>query len=429
MEVKTGYKQTEAGVIPEDWSLTQVQQIVAGGRMPSGIYKDKNLYGRGVQIIKLGDVFRSDYFDPDSSQRVELSNEEVNSYRVRLGDIIIALASVKLEGVGKVMLVTELAEDTAYDHNVALIRLISGVDQRYIFYLFKTNFVRRFVEARATQVGTTFLKTSTIRQFFLPLPPTKAEQRAIVEALSDVDKLLGSVDRLLAKKRDIKKAAMQQLLTGHTRLPGFLCTWENKRLGEIGLFLKGSGVKKDQTQSGSLDCVRYGELYTRHTDVIREFYSWISPAVAATATRLKTGDILFAGSGETKEEIGKCAAFVDTMEAYAGGDIIILRPQNADAAFLGYYLNTTPINQQKASRGQGDAVVHISAASLASITCLLPSFPEQTAIAAVLSDMDAEIAALEKRRDKTRAIKQGMMQQLLTGRIRLVKPQQAEAVS
>jgi type I restriction enzyme, S subunit len=142
--------------------------------------------------------------------------------------------------------------------------------------------------------------------------------------------------------------------------------------------------------------------------------------VAATARLLKQGDLLFAGSGETKEEIGKCVAFADDMEAYAGGDIVILRSENSSPVFLGFYLNTAPINRQKASRGQGDAVVHISAAALSSIEIMIPKFDEQTAIATVLSDMDAEIATLEARRDKTRELKQGVMQELLTGRIRLV---------
>ena len=113
------------------------------------------------------------------------------------------------------------------------------------------------------------------------------------------------------------------------------------------------------------------------------------------------------------------------LEAYAGGDIVILRPEHGDSLFLGYYLNTEPINRQKASKGQGDAVVHISSSALADVYVAVPTVPEQTAIAAILSDMDAEIAALEQRRDKTRAIKQGMMQQLLAGRVRLLKPAHA----
>ncbi len=264
------------------------------------------------------------------------------------------------------------------------------------------------------------LNTGLINGCLIPLPPIDTEQRAIAAALSDVDELLGGLERLIAKKRDLKQAAMQQLLTGQTRLPGFSGEWEVKRLGEVGTFLKGSGVRKDEAQSGNLPCIRYGEIYTHHNDYIKQFNSWISAEVAATATRMKRGDLLFAGSGETKEEIGKCVAFVDNCEAYAGGDTVILRLAGANPMFMGYYCNTTPINAQKASKGQGDAVVHISAAALSSITATLPSLPEQTAIAAVLSDMDAELSALVARRDKTRDLKQAMMQELLTGRTRLV---------
>ena len=255
----------------------------------------------------------------------------------------------------------------------------------------------------------------------MPIPkPPLPEQRAIAAALSDADALLAALDRLLAKQRAVKQAAMQQLLTGQTRLPGFGGEWESKQLGELGQFLKGRGVTKEQTRSGTIACVRYGELYTHHNDIVRAFHSWISPEVASTAVRLKKGDILFAGSGETKEEIGKCAAFVSHVDAYAGGDIIILRPYDSDSVFLGYYLNTPLVANQKASRGQGDAIVHISSSSLADIRCKLPPLPEQTAIAAVLSDMDAELAALARRRAKTRDVKQAMMQELLTGRTRLV---------
>ena len=235
-----------------------------------------------------------------------------------------------------------------------------------------------------------------------------------------MDVLLEGLERLITKERNIKQAAMQQLLTGKTRLPDFSGEWEVKRLGDVGTFLKGSRVRKDEAKSDSLPCIRYGEIYTHHNDYIKQFNSWISVEVAETATRLKQGDLLFAGSGETKEDIGKCVAFVDNCEAYAGGDTVILRLAAANAMFMGYYCNTASFNAQKASKGQGDAVVHISAAALSSIEITLPELPEQTAIAAVLSDMDTELAALEKRRDKTRNLKQAMMQELLTGKTRLI---------
>jgi type I restriction enzyme S subunit len=195
--------------------------------------------------------------------------------------------------------------------------------------------------------------------------------------------------------------------------------WEVKTLGEVGRFRKGRGVTKDQTRSGNIPCIRYGELYTHHHDVIKHIHSWISPEVASTAVRLFDGDILFAGSGETKQDIGKSAAFIGGFSAYAGGDIVILSPLSCNATYLGYYLNTVEIATQKASRGQGDAVVHISSSALSSIICKLPPLPEQKAIAQALSDMDALISGLDDLIAKKRDIKQATMQQLLTGTTRL----------
>lgn len=189
--------------------------------------------------------------------------------------------------------------------------------------------------------------------------------------------------------------------------------WEVMKLGDLGKFTKGQGIRKDDAQSGEIPCVRYGELYTRHNDYIKQFYSFISKEISLTSKKLKRGDILFAGSGETKEEIGKCVAFLNGLEAYAGGDIVILSPRNQSSLFLGFLLNSPFIQKQKASKGQGDAVVHISANQLQNISIPLPPLTEQTAIATALSDADALITILEKLIAKKRLIKQGAMQQLL----------------
>lgn len=195
--------------------------------------------------------------------------------------------------------------------------------------------------------------------------------------------------------------------------------WAAHSLGQLGVFLKGSGIRRDQAQSGNIPCVRYGEIYTTHHNIVRDFHSHISTKVSAEATRLHSGDLLFAGSGETKEDIGKCVAFVGHEEAYAGGDIIILRPKGVNSAFLGYLLNAPQVARQKASRGQGDAVVHISAAALGSIRLELPKIDEQERIATALNDIDDLIASLDALVAKKRDIKQAAMQQLLTGKTRL----------
>jgi type I restriction enzyme S subunit len=196
--------------------------------------------------------------------------------------------------------------------------------------------------------------------------------------------------------------------------------WEVKTIGKLGLFSKGNGISRAESNTGIIPSVRYGEIYTTHNDYIKKFYSFISLEVANRAKKLKVGDILFTASGETKEDIGKNVAFIDDIEAYAGGDIIILSPKNANSLFLGYLFNAPYVAKQKANKGQGDAVVHITKDSLRDIVIAIPkSVSEQTAIATALSDTDALIAALDKKIAKKQQIKQGAMQQLLTGKKRL----------
>lgn len=415
---KPGYKHTDVGVIPADWEVKTAGQIsnpVRGGSpRPAGDPRFFNgSYIPWLTVAALTNI-------PDSqlivSETASCLTEEgsLRSRTLHPGTLIIANSGATL-GVAKILGIKCCANDGI----AALLNLDKQVSPRYLaqYINTKTEYLRDFV---ASGNGQPNLNTELIGNFKLPLPPTKTEQEAIAGALSDADGLIESLERLIAKKQKIKHGTMQELLTSKRRLPGFSGKWETKRLGDCGSFLKGSGVSKAQTLSGELACVRYGELYTRHNDYIKDYYSWISKDVAQTATRLVRGDILFAGSGETKEEIGKCAAFLDEREAYAGGDIVILRTRDADPLYLGSYLNTGPVARQKASRGQGDAVVHISAAALAAIEVTIPKLTEQTAIAEILSDMDAELAALEAKLTKARQVKQGMMQELLTGRTRLV---------
>lgn len=196
--------------------------------------------------------------------------------------------------------------------------------------------------------------------------------------------------------------------------------WDAISLSKVGVFGKGSGVTRANAQSGNIPCIRYGEIYTSHNDYIKTFYSNISPEIASTATKLKKGDVLFTGSGETKEEIGKAVAFLGDEDAYAGGDIIILSPNmESSSMYLGYVLNSKSAVAQKASMGQGDAVVHIHAKELADVVIPWPKVEEQERIADALSSMDALISGLDEAIEKKRQIKEGLMQNLLTGRARL----------
>lgn len=189
--------------------------------------------------------------------------------------------------------------------------------------------------------------------------------------------------------------------------------WEVKEFQDVGVFYKGKGIKKDEVKSEGYPCVRYGELYTLYDNIITTTSSFISKKIADSSFKLNYGDLLFAGSGEKKEEIGKSATIL-RKDTFAGGDIVVLRPKGIQPKFLGYLSNSDPVIRQKSIHGQGDAVVHIYSSGISKILIPIPSIKEQRAIAQVLSDTDALIQAMEEKLAKKRAIKQGAMQRLLT---------------
>ncbi|MBU1665929.1 MAG: restriction endonuclease subunit S, partial [Gammaproteobacteria bacterium] len=219
---------------------------------------------------------------------------------------------------------------------------------------------------------------------------------------------------------DLKQAAMQQLLTGQTRLPGFIGMWEVKRLGEIGAFSKGSGLAKENlSSSGTLPAIPYTAIYTDHDEVIQPSRIRYFAKSAEGLTVISSPHLLIACSSNMLENIGKATAFTGGADIAVGGDILLYRTE-ADVCFLSYMLNTRPHRKRVVFLSQGSTIRHVYASTFQTYELAIPSLREQTAIAAVLSDMDAELAALEARRDKTRALKQAMMQELLTGKTRLI---------
>ncbi|PBK04214.1 hypothetical protein CNQ84_11310 [Pseudomonas abyssi] len=401
-----GYKQTEIGIIPEDWGIAQIKEVctLINGRG----FKPHEWQSNGLPIIRIQNLNGSNEFN-------YFSGKFDSKILVKYNQLLFAWSGSRGTSFGPHVW---KGNDALLNYHTWKIEIKqSRIDSDYFFYALRdlTSHIEGDAHGASALVHT---QKSEMEKYFIRVPPLES-QRNISKALKDIDALIDGLDKIITKKRDIQQATMQQLLTGRRRLPGFNGEWEVKRLDEIGIFLKGSGVTRDQASSGVLPCVRYGEIYTAHKYILRVFQSFISKEVAANAASLKMGDILFAGSGETKAEIGKCVAYVDNFEAYAGGDIVILRPINSDSTYLGYALNTQEICRQKASKGQGDAVVHISANALSTVEIKLPPKGEQTAIANILSDMDNELATLENRLAKACYMKQGMMQELLTGRIRL----------
>ncbi|WP_072619875.1 restriction endonuclease subunit S [Spirulina major] len=191
--------------------------------------------------------------------------------------------------------------------------------------------------------------------------------------------------------------------------------WKTVSLGSLGRFFRGQGGTRSDESDNGLPCIRYGDIYTHHDCIVKNFCSAIEPDRASSYTPLQTGDVIFAGSGETFEEIGKAAAYCGQEKAYAGGDTLIFRPSSSlDPYFAGYAVNSDYANKNKARLGQGSSVIHISAEHLASIPLQLPPINQQQSIAATLQTIDRAIAHTEALIEKYQQIKSGLMHDLFT---------------
>jgi type I restriction enzyme S subunit len=307
-----------------------------------------------------------------------------------------------------------LTEPSFMDTNVMALTPGAEIDSEFLYYWLGYRGLWDIADVTSVpQINNKHINPLTIAL------PDLAEQREIATALQGVDDLIAALERTITKKQAIRKGLMRRLLTGKTRLPGFTHPWATTTLGAIGTFLKGRGVKRDDVRRSGVRCIRYGELYTSFHDYTAEARSFVTPDVASTALPLRSGDLMFAGSGETRDEIGKCVAYVGPTPAVAGGDVIVLRGERCNSVYLALLANSPEVARQKARAGQGDAVVHLYSSALAAIEVSLPPREEQDAIATVIMDVDSEFGVLQRRLVKARHIKLGMMQALLTGRTRL----------
>ena len=262
----------------------------------------------------------------------------------------------------------------------------------------------------STQVHIT---NAAFRSAKVPLP-SLAEQRAIAEALSDIDALLAELDRLLAKKRDLMKAVMQQLLTGQTRLPGFRGKWEMKRLGEVFRISVGTSKSAFIVENGDYWICDMGSVSTTGRLIVSKRTNYRGDFLAVGDLIMPKDDI---GGGNIIGKVG----YIDADETYVLSDHVYhLRAMEGNSLFLAYVINSYSTNRELRKKVIGSAQLGLGRKSVTEQEIQFPPAEEQSAIASFLSDMDAELTALEARSDKTRALKQGMMQELLTGKTRLV---------
>lgn len=403
MEVTTSYKETEIGRIPSDWDIRRIADIafITTGDKDT---QDKDDQGRYPFFVRSNSV------------------ERINSYSFDGEAVLTAGDGV---GTGKVFHYI----NGRFDYHQRVYKISnfdSCVDGFYFYKQFSNRFYDR-VMAMTAKSSVDSVRMEMIADMLIPLP-SRPEQRAIADALSDVDALIERLDALIAKKRAIKTATMQRLLTGQQRLPGFSAPWTTKRLGEVfDLLRTANNSRKDLADHGDVAYIHYGDIHTlpkSHLDLRRDSLPFIDAVKVQNATPLQNGDLVMVDASEDYEGVGKSieVSGLYGQHAVAGLHTFLLRGDDALLAdgFKGYMQHMPMLKEALHRIATGTSVYGISKTKIKDVELRLPPVDEQQAIATILTDMDAEIEALRARRDKTQAIKQGMMQELLTGRTRLV---------
>ena len=407
MELKPGYKQTEVGMIPEDWDDGPLGRHVhiTSGESPSGF----QFSGSGIPYFKVEQLGSSDKYLGFFSTPYHFEKGKT----VPRGSVIFAKRGAAI-ALNKVRI---LSHESFMDTNLMALTPDDELDGEFLYY--GLGYIGLWQFADTTSVPQ--INNKHIRPLIFPLPPTIDEQRAIATALSDVDALLDGLDRLIAKKRNLKQAAMQQLLTGKTRLPGFGEEWREGAIGpEIDL-LTGFPFPSAKYLDSGIKLLRGSNIKRGITDWSDELVQYW-PKVTSDIIQyvLKEGDIVIAMDGSL---VGHSFARLSPADlpALLLQRVARIRSQKIDMGYLKEWICSEFFIKHCNTHKTVTAIPHISPGDIRSFLIQIPpTIEEQTAIATVLSDMEAEIAALEQRRAKTKDLKQAMMQELLTGRTRLI---------
>ncbi|MEX1028021.1 MAG: restriction endonuclease subunit S [Candidatus Paceibacterota bacterium] len=433
--VPYGYKPSEVGLIPEDWDVKPIHKLADKIMVGIASAATHAYRTRGVVLFRNQNI-KPGYLDDSDVLYIDQGYEETfRNKRLMGGDLLTARTGYP--GTTSIVPV-EYEGSQSFTTLITRIRR-SFVDSEYLCCYINSEAGQAFFDQNQTGGSQKNVNAGTLKHLPIPLPPTLAEQEAIAEALGDADAWIESLEQLVAKKRQLKQAAMQQLLTGKTRLPGFegAHTLNQTELGMLpidwqlcplrDLIDASRGIRYGIVQPGRYD--PNGRFMIRGQDY-SESKGWASPMAVFRVSdsieqryrnaRVKSGDLIMT-------IVGYCGHVEMVPEWLDGANLtqttarIAIRKDTAIPAFCKYMLQSQIGKKQVALNVKGAAQPGLNCGDVEKFLVAIPAtLAEQVAIARVLTDMDAEITAIEAKVAKARQIKQGMMQELLTGRTRLV---------
>lgn len=442
-------KQTEIDgvadtLIPDDWEVKNInKECTIKARIGWQGLKSNEYLDFGDYVLITGTDFDNGFINWKSCNYVsEWRFKQDKNIQIKQGDVLIT----KDGTIGKVAFLDAIPMKGTLNSGVFVIRPKSyeKIDTVFLSLIFKSIWFDSFLEQITSGSTIVHLYQKDFVTFNFPIPPTLTEQQRIAKALSDVDALISTTEKLIQKKKNIKQGAMQNLLTGKKRLPGFTKSsnykqteiglipedWEVKSLGEIFEFRPNNTFTRDclNDSKGKYQNVHYGDVLIKYPSILdcsKETIPFINEGINVKFSKygIVEGDIIIADTAED-ETVGKVVEVFNLGEKkiVSGLHTFLCRKITDDFApkWLGYFMNQAIFHNQLLPFITGTKVSAISRTAIQNVKVLIPSKEEQTAIANVLSSMDKEIETLNTNLEKYRNLKTAMMQQLLTGKIRLV---------
>lgn len=389
--IPKGYKQTDIGVIPADWDVKYLGALC--GKITTGKLNANAMVEGGEYRFY---TCAEEYY-------------QINKYAF---DTEALLISGNGANVGYIHYYK--GKFNAYQRTYVLSDF--SADVQYIKLFLDRNLKER-IRVEVNAGNTPYITMGTLAEMRLAIPQTEKEQSAIATALSDADTLIAKLEALIEKKKNIKQGVMQELLTGKRRLPGFSGKWETKKLGEVAEFERGRDLpKSDMNDEGAYKCIHYGQLFTEYKELVSDIKSRTHSNVGRFYS--KANDVLMPTSDVTPRGLATASCIKENGVILGGGILVVRFNAGYDGLYFSYFVSQNKTMILKLVKGS--TVFHLYASDLANLEINFPEPNEQTAIATTLSDMDAEIEKLESELAKYQDIKQGMMQNLLTGKIRLI---------
>ena len=395
-----GYKKTDIGVIPEEWDILNTNDIIKNNGIKIGPFgsalKKELLVKKGFKVYGQENIFDKN-MNIGNRYITKQHFQKLKTCELKPGDFIISMMGT----IGKSIIIPNDIETGIMDSHLLRLRFNQKIYKDYFSFIFSSKLTFNQVEKLSVGGIMDGLSSKIIKNLHYPIPPLP-EQKAIAAVLSDTDELIHTLEKRIAKKRNIKQGAMQKLITPKEN-------WETKKLGELSVFLKGKGLpKSDITEEGTYQCIHYGELFIKYKETIEDIISQTN--TSENCFYSKRNDVLMPTSDVTPNGLAT-ASCLKKDNIILGGDILVIRiPEELiNGTFFSYYISQ---NRNKVMKlVSGSTVYHLYGSDMSTFDLSYPKLEEQNRIATILSDMDKELTQLEEKLEKYKSVKQGLMQQ------------------